>query len=204
MALATLALALAAATPVEKIFGINPRDFLHSRPPAAAPPIPYKGTGCYEDHACGVGCPKGYVSMPDRYVKATSDMCSDFCCPISRLHPPPPPVTGCELDGHAAVCKARTDQPECFKAYAAKKAEAGKSGLPGRYFEQILQCSCENKPPELCINALEAEPTAAAAPPPELYLALGGITAAGAGAGAAVGLLAAMVYIRRKRKQMMV
>jgi len=77
--------------------------------------------------------------------------------------------------------QARTDQPECFKAYAAKKAEAGKSGLPGRYFEQILQCSCENKPPELCINALEAEPTAAAAPPPEVYLALGGITAAGAG-----------------------
>ncbi|EOD14591.1 hypothetical protein EMIHUDRAFT_350197, partial [Emiliania huxleyi CCMP1516] len=34
-------------------------------------------------------------------------MCSDFCCPKDRLHPPPPPVTGCELDGHAAVCKAR-------------------------------------------------------------------------------------------------
>jgi len=45
MALATLTLALAAAAPVEKIFGINPRDILHSRPPAAAPPIPYKGTG---------------------------------------------------------------------------------------------------------------------------------------------------------------
>mmetsp|Transcript_7248 Transcript_7248/g.21351 ORF Transcript_7248/g.21351 Transcript_7248/m.21351 type:complete len:122 (-) Transcript_7248:475-840(-) len=120
----------------------------------------------------------------------------------------PPAVAYADLVAYASSAvpaasgQARTEQPECFAAYAAKKAE--KSGLPGRYFEQILQCSCENKPPELCINALEAEPAAAAAPPPELYLALGGITAAGAGAGAAVGLLAAMVYIRRKRKQMMV
>ncbi|EOD13050.1 hypothetical protein EMIHUDRAFT_371199 [Emiliania huxleyi CCMP1516] len=130
----------------------------------------------------------------------------------------PPAVAYASSAVPAASGQARTEQPECFAAYAAKKAE--KSGLPGRRtFEQIPPVQCENKPPELCINALEAEPAAAAAPPPELYLALGGITAAGAGdpsvdaeqytdsvcrAGAAVGLLAAMVYIRRKRKQMMV
>ena len=62
--------------------------------------------------------------MPDRYVKATSDMCSDFCCPKDRLHPPPPPVTGCELDGHAAVCKARAHTHTCHHPGTPQREKA--------------------------------------------------------------------------------
>ena len=73
--------------------------------------------------------------MPDRYVKATSDMCSDFCCPKDRLHPPPPPVTGCELDGHAAVCKARahTHTPATTQEHDREKRPTETLPRPSRH-----------------------------------------------------------------------
>lgn len=122
MALATLTLALAAAAPVEKIFGINPRDILHSRPPAAAPPIPYKGTGCYE------ALTQPPEPPPHRRLRR-------------RQHPPPPlpaahRTTPAESAAPRGTSRCRTDTSRrrrtCAPTSAAPPTASTRSHLPSR------------------------------------------------------------------------
>ena len=122
MALATLTLALAAAAPVEKIFGINPRDILHSRPPAAAPPIPYKGTGCYEALT--------QPPEPPPHLRLRR-----------RQHPPPPlpaahRTTPAESAAPRGTSRCRTGTSRrrrtCAPTSAAPKTASTRRHLPSR------------------------------------------------------------------------